>query len=62
MRRTIILAATLLTTLATTGVMHPSASIAISTSGMDLMERIGHGGSTYDTAHRIAPEATAARC
>ncbi len=55
MKRTIILAATILTTLAVTGVMHPSGSIAVSTSGTDVMERIGHGGSTYDTAHGMEP-------
>ena len=55
MRRTIILAATLLTTLAVTGVVNPSGSIAVPTSGKQMMERIGHGGSTYDTAHGMIP-------
>jgi hypothetical protein len=48
MKRTIILAATLLTTLAVTGVMNPLGSMA-------APQRIGHGGSTYDTAHGMAP-------
>ena len=54
MRRTIILAATLLTTLAVTVVMNPLASIALPTSGMEVMERIGQGGSTYDTDQGMA--------
>ncbi|MDH4081775.1 MAG: hypothetical protein OEU68_18410 [Nitrospira sp.] len=55
MKGTIILAATLLTTLAVTGVMNPSRSIAVPTSGIEVMERIGHGGSTYDTADGMVP-------
>ena len=50
MKRTIILIATLLTTFAVTGVTNPSESIAVPSSGMEVMVRIGHGGSTYDTA------------
>jgi hypothetical protein len=50
MKGTIILAATLLTTLAVTGVMNPSRSIAVPTSGIEVMERIGHGGSTYSSS------------
>ena len=54
MKRTIIITATLLTTFAVTGVMNPLASIAVSTSGVEVMQRIGHGGSTYDTAQGMA--------
>lgn len=57
MKPTIILAATLLTTFAVTGVMNPSGSIAAPPSGKEAIERIGHGGSTYNTAHGM----TAAR-
>jgi hypothetical protein len=53
MKRTIILTATLLTTVAVTGVMNPSGSIAVPTSGMEVMERIGHGGSMYSYGETI---------
>lgn len=53
MKRTIILTATLLTTFAVTGVMNPSESIAVPSSGMKVMERIGHGGSMYSYGETI---------
>lgn len=53
MKRTIILTATLLTTFAVTGVMNPSESIAVPSSGMEVMERIGHGGSMYSYGETI---------
>lgn len=54
MKRTIILATTLLTILAVTGVMTSPGSIAAPPSGTAAMDRIGHGGSTYDTGHGMA--------
>lgn len=54
MKRTVILATTILTTLAVTGVMTSAGSFAAPLSGTAAMDRIGHGGSTYDTAHGMA--------
>lgn len=54
MKHPIILAATFLTTLTLTNAMNPSASIAAPPDGTEVMKRIGHGGSTYDTTHRVA--------
>lgn len=55
MKRTIVLAATLLTTFAVTGVMNPAESIATPPSGIEAVERIGHGGSSYGTAQGTVP-------
>ncbi|MFO0700657.1 MAG: hypothetical protein U0236_15645 [Nitrospira sp.] len=54
MKGKIILAAGFFTTIAVTGLMNPSGSNAAHTTGVDGMDRIGHGGSTYDDAHRMA--------
>lgn len=54
MRQAIILAATFLTTLAVTNAMSLSASTAAPPHGSAVTNRIGHGGSTYDTAHGVA--------